>query len=789
MFDYGYYLSLFISLTILGLILVGLGYFLRYLYLKKRRHWKSLNQKIIQIRIPRTGSEEKGDPLKEINLSEQLFSSLSSINEPFIFEIAVKNVGEEICFYLTIPRAHVDFAKRTIQGLFLDARVEETSDYTIFQPHGLAVAGYLSTDKSYLLPINTYSEVQADVFGPILSTLSRVRETDEGVAIQLVVAPADPGIKKNVTFSLEQLKKGEKFSKLATASDFNIKEIYRIITKNGEEEKKDIQLDEDMIKAVGLKLAKPLFSVNVRIITSSGDKDRAEDLFLSISSSLTKFSSPIRNSFKVIKPKNIRSLIFNYVFREIDRKQTMVLNTEEIASIFHLPTATSDVPNVSWLRSKEAAPPEIIPTNGLKIGQSIFRGSVKDIRVTDDDRRRHLYIVGQTGTGKSVLIQNLAMQDMADKKGFCIIDPHGELVDKVLTFVPKHRIDDVIIFDPGDRERPLGLNMLEYDFNKPEEKTFIINEFLAIFNQLFDKAALGPMFERYMRGALNLLMDDMANEPATIVDIPRVFTDDAFRQRKIARSKNQQVIDFWTKEVPKTSGDQSLGNFAPYISSKFDGFNSNDYIRPIIGQAKSSFDFRQAMDEGKIILVNLSKGKIGDISSSLLGMVIVGKILKAALSRVDINEKERKDFYLYIDEFQNYTTDSIATILSEARKYRLNLIVAHQFIAQLKDNIREAVFGNVGNMVSFRVGVEDAEYLVKHFGPVFNEKDLISIENLNAYSKILVNGQPSTPFNMKITWATGGAEAVKDGLKELSRLRYGQDLAQIEEDIQARLRN
>jgi hypothetical protein len=786
MFDFGYYIFSFLFLVIIGAMAILIWHW----FLKRRRHWKSLNLKILQIRIPRDSEDDKKDPLKEINLSEQLFSALSSINEPFVFEVAVKNVGESINFFLAVPRAHVDFTKKVIQGIFLEASVEESSDYTIFQPHGLAVAGYLVTDKSYLLPINTYSETQTDAFGPILSTLSRVRDTNEGVALQLVFTPAGQSTKKMISSALEELKKGGKFSKVATASDFNLKEVYRVLSdqKKKEEEKKEVHVDEDMVKAVSLKLAKPLFLVNARIITSSLDQNRAEDLFLAIASSLTKFSSPIRNSFKIVKPKKIRSLIFNYVFREFDDRQMLVLNTEEMASIFHLPTTTSDVPNVSWSRSKESAPPEMIPSEGLLLGQSVFRGSTKEIRITDEDRRRHLYIVGQTGTGKSVMLQNLAMQDMANGKGLCVIDPHGDLIDKILAFVPRERLDDVIVFDPGDRERPLGLNMLEYDLNKPEEKTFIINEFLAIFNQLFDKAALGPMFERYMRGALNLLMDDMANEPATIVDIPRVFTDEEFRKRKIERSKNQQVIDFWTKEVPKTSGDQGLGNFAPYISSKFDGFISNDYIRPIIGQPKSSLDFRQAMDEGKIILVNLSKGKIGDISSSLLGMVIVGKLLKAALSRVDMGEKERKDFYLYIDEFQNYTTESIATILSEARKYRLNLVIAHQFIAQLTDNIREAVFGNVGNLMAFRVGVPDTELLMKHFGSVFSQKDLISIENLNAYVKILINGVPSDPFNIKFTWANGGSDAVRDGLKELSRLRYGQDLAQIEADIQDRLK-
>lgn len=763
-------------------------------YVRRHRSWESLNLKILSIKIPRATSEEKVDFLKEINLTEQLFNSLSSIKQPFAFELSVKNVGEEINFFLSVSRSVSDFAKREIQGLFLDAKVEEVSDYTIFQPQGTAVAGYLVLAKEYFLPIGTYQEAQADIFAPILSTLSRVNEKDEGVSIQIVARPAPEKTKKTLVWAVEKLKRGSKFSEVSNIDKITLKDFGEAFKGSPKKKEEEVNLppkiDEEMVKAVGLKLAKPLFEVNVRLVTSALDPNRAEDMFVSLSNSFAKFSSPIRNGFKIIKPRKIRSLIFDYVFRNFNKNQTIILNTEELASIFHLPTHSSDVPNVSWLRSKEAPPPEIIPKEGLKLGDSIFRGTTKEIRLTAEDRRRHLYIVGQTGTGKSVLIQNLAMQDMASNQGFCVIDPHGETIEKILAYVPKDRIDDIIVFDPGDRERPLGLNILEYDFNKPEEKTFIVNELLSIFNQLFDKQSMGPMFERYMRSALYLLMDDMVNEPATLMEIPRVFIDEEFRKRKLARSTNPQIIDFWTKEVTKTTGDQSLGNFAPYISSKFDNFISNSYLRPIIGQTKSAFDFRRAMDEGKIILVNLSKGKVGDLSSSLLGMVIVGKILKAALSRVDIaDEKSRRDFYLYIDEFQNYTTDSIATILSEARKYRLNLIVAHQFIAQLKDNIREAVFGNVGNMVSFRIGPPDAEVLVKHFGPTFDEKDLIGIENLNAFSKILVNGEPSKPFNIKITWPTGGSAVVRDGLKELSRLRFGQDLDEIEENILRRLKS
>lgn len=777
-------LILALSLVVLAIVISVLRYFHR------RRRWEGLDLKILSIKIPQN-NKDQNDFLKEINLTEQLFTSLSSINKPFVFELSVKNIGEEINFFLSVPRTVVDFAKREIQGLFLNAKVEEVPDYTIFQPQGTVVAGYLSLNKEYFLPISTYQEAQADVFAPILSTLSRINDKDEGVSFQLVFRPASEKTKKTLVWAIDKLKQGASFSEISRVNRLTIKDVH----ENLSGKKKTIndsvpKIDEEMVKAVSLKLAKPLFEVNARLITSSTDAYRAENLFISLSNSFTKLSSPIRNSFLVIKPKKVRPLIFDYIFRNFNKSQSLFLNTEELASIFHLPTSSSNLPNVSWLRSKESVAPETMPKEGLKLGDSFFRGTTKEIRITDEDRRRHLYIVGQTGTGKSVLIQNLTMWDMAHDKGFCVIDPHGETVEKILAYVPKKRIDDIIVFDPGDRERPVGLNMLEYDFNKPEEKTFIVNELISIFNQLFDKQALGPMFERYMRNALYLLMDDMVNEPATLMEIPRVFTDEEFRQRKINRSTNQQVVDFWTKEVAKTSGEQSLGNFAPYISSKFDNFISNSYLRPIIGQTKSAFDFRTAMDEGKIILVNLSKGRIGDLSSSLLGMVIVGKILKAALSRVDVaDESQRRDFYLYIDEFQNYTTDSIATILSEARKYRLNLIVAHQFIAQLKDNIREAVFGNVGNLVSFRVGPPDAEVLVKHFGPVFDEKDLIGIENLNAFVKILVGGEPAKPFNMKITWPVGGSVAVRDGLKELSRLRFGQDLNVVEADILKRLKD
>ncbi len=394
----------------------------------------------------------------------------------------------------------------------------------------------------------------------------------------------------------------------------------------------------------------------------------------------------------------------------------------------------------------------------------------------------------------------MAIDDVKQGKGISVIDPHGDLVEKILGSIPEKRFNDVIVFDPSERQKPLGMNMLEYDFNRPEEKTFIANEMQGIFNKLFLAETMGPMFEQYMRNALLLLMEAAApsagsgqapsvgGEPATLMEVARIFNDADFRQRKLKKISNPIVVDFWEKEAVKADGEAALANMTPYITSKFNNFTSNDYMRPIIGQVKSAFNFRKVMDEGKILLVNLSKGRIGEINANLLGMVISGKILMAALSRTDIPQEKRRDFNLYIDEFQNFTTDSISVILSEARKYGLNLTIAHQFIAQLTQQIRDAVFGNVGSIISFRVGAQDAEFLVKQFTPVFNENDLVNIDNFNAYAKILINGQTSRPFNIKTLSPEIGNAQAGERIKQISMEKYGRPRQEVEEEIIRRLR-
>jgi len=768
-------------LTIAVLFLLGGGGWFLKKRLELRRHLDVLGMKLYLVRLPRRDKEGK-DLKQEIGLTEQLFAALSNFGKPFVFEIAVPYIGEEIHFFAGVHHLFSEALARQIQSIWPDADVRPSEDYNIFNYSGRTLGGRVVLSDKFVLPIRTYAEVGADTFLPIAGALGKISEIGEGGAVQFVAAPVkSKRYKKEINAALKSLKKGWSLKDvLAPPLNFSTR-------KEGEEKELKI-VDEQSVKAVEAKLAKPLFEVNVRIFASAPSDYKAREIFGGLAAGFAQFEAPNRNSFKIVQPKNIKKLAHEFSFREWDAKEAIILNAEELASIFHFPTAFTELPRLKDLKSREAPPPANLPKTGVLLGVSSFRGEGVEVRISDDDRRRHVYIIGQTGTGKSNLLLNMIAHDLENGKGLAVLDPHGDLVEGILALTPSPRQKDVIVFDPGDIERPLGLNMIEYNFNRPEEKTFIVNEMQNIFNKLFAQETMGPMFEQYMRNALLLLMEDMPNEPATLVEVARVFTDSLFRKRKLTRTKNPTVYDFWEKEAAKAGGEAALANITPYITSKFNNFTANDYMRVIIGQTKSAFDFRELMDEGKILLVNLAKGRIGDINANLLGMIVTGKILMAALSRIDTPEEKRRDFYLYIDEFQNFTTDSIAVILSEARKYRLNLTLAHQFIGQLTEKIRDAVFGNAGSIISFRVGAQDAEFLVKQFAPVFKEQDLLNIDNFNAYVKLLVMGETVKPFNIKTVPAPRGDPAVASRIKENSRKRYGRNRNEVEEEIYKRLR-
>lgn len=755
---------------------------------------KSFKYSLFLLKIPPEESpKEKTQSIKEkIAVAEQLITILINYKKPLVLEIGLPEFGEEIGFYVAVPKELEEALKKHILSFYPKAYLEKTKDYNIFNPKGITIGAYLTQAENWMLPIKTYTELEGDPIQPILNAF-KLKKEGEGMAMQIVISTPPSSLKKQVTKAIKSLKEGQTFKEVLGEAVF--KDVAKQFASSfstaekKEEEKKPKVIDENAIKLLENKISKPLCAVNVRLFVSSPDKERSEEAFEALLSGFDQFDVPLKNRFKAIKPRKLNKMVFNYAFRIFNPREAIYLNTEEIISFWHFPLIVDVAPNVKWVKAREAPPPVELPETGLIIGESIYQGQTRTVRILPNDRRRHLYTIGQTGVGKSVFLTNMAIQDIQEGRGVCVVDPHGDLIEAILGLIPQERFKDVIIFDPSDLDRPMGLNMLEYDFSKPEQKTFIINELLDIFDKLYNLREVGgPMFEYFLRNALGLLMSDTEEVP-TLIDVPRIFTNREFLKQKLAKCPDPLIVDFWENQALKITGghDLSLENVTPYITSKFASFISNDYVRPIIAQKQSSFNFRQIMDEQKIFLVNLSKGKIGDINASLLGLMIVGKILMAAFSRVDLPEDERKDFYLYIDEFQNFTTPSIATILSEARKYRLNLIISHQFIAQLQDNIREAVFGNVGSMVVFRVGVKDAEFLLKQFDPVFNENDMINLDNFTAIVKLLVNNKPTRPFTMRTLPPPKGNSENAKILKDLSRLTFGRPRTLIEQEIAAHL--
>ncbi len=742
---------------------------------------------------------------EEIGVMEQLLtvltrlqSEVSPIKDIFYekpritLEIAAPASSEEILFFITVPKKYSKALEKQVHSYFSEAQIDKVSDYTIFIPDNEIAISNLKLKESQILPLKTYVEMDRDPLNEITTSISKLDHKNEGASIQLVLQRAPIGWRtkgKKIIIKMQQGKRLDEVYKSSGIIKF-ISDLIGTLSKKKEESNVTTQLtpeDQELIKIMQKKVSKSAYNVNIRLVASAKSKERAREIVSHMENSFAQLERHDVNRVVSKKfNKNIDKVAFNFIFRAFNKKFSMLLSVEEIASIFHFPISTTKTPNIASIKSTVSSPPIDMPTEGTLLGYSDFRANRTDVRLTRNDRRRHLYVIGQTGAGKSVFLQEIAKQDIRNGEGLCFIDPHGEAIDDIMTAIPKERAKDVVYFDPSDSERPFGLNMLEFD--KPEEKSFVVNEILNIFDKLYDlKSTGGPMFEQYMRNALLLIMEDVESG-ATLMEIPRVLADEKFRKMKLSKCKNIAVKEFWTKEAEKAGGDSSLANMVPYITSKLTPFLSNDMMRPIISQQKSTINFRDIMDNQKILLVNLSKGKIGEMNSHLLGMIIVGKLLMAALSRVDMAEDDRKDFYLFIDEFQNVTTNSISQILSEARKYRLSITIAHQFIGQLSDDISKAVFGNVGSMVAFRVGAEDAEFLEKQFNPIFSSHDLINVDNYKCFSKILINNKTVTPFSMNTYPPTEGDNDLVDKLKELSSLRYGRDKNLVEMEVATRVK-
>jgi hypothetical protein len=764
---------------------------------------RALNHSLFAITLPSLGTDNTQDFKHFIQAMKQFYLGMFSTvdaakDEYYTLELAVENNRRDIALYASVPRIHEETFEKLVHAYYPEALIEEVvDDYNVFSDNGVGIAGSIAGLKApAIFPLNTDENFEHDPFGALVAALSKLEQTSEGAAIQVTISSDIDSTNALYANVISAAEKG----------DTTVKTLYNDMTdtvlrgvgkgllsffekdKSAEEKEKEKKID-----TVGIELAKKKnrshsLTAGIRVLTTAPTVARAESILSSIKASFNQFSLVESNSIEWhdTSVRHIHDLARDFSFRSFNKSEQLALTIDELATMFHFPAGLVAAPELKESSAPSAPAPIFNAPQSISLGTNNYRGQTSDIRFAKEDRVRHCYVIGQTGTGKTVFLKNMIIQDIKNGDGVCFIDPHGNDIQDILANIPPERIDDVIYFDPAYTARPMGLNLLEYDERFPEQKIFVINELLAIFNKLFDmKVAGGPAFEQYFRNAAGLVMEDPASG-STLLEIGRVLSDKPFRDLKLSRCKNPIIKQFW-QNAEKTTGEASMTNFVPYITNKFDVFISNDIMRPVIAQQHSVLNFRDIMDNKKILLVNLSKGRLGDINSHLIGLLLVGKITMAALSRVDsIGKGPVNDFYLYIDEFQNVTTDSISTILSEARKYRLGLTVAHQYIEQLDEGIKNAVFGNVGSMVVHRVSPENAEVFAKQFAPTFTPDDIMKLQNLDCYIKMLVDGVPVKPFNSHTPFPPRGNAEAAEKIKELSYLKYGRPREEVEEEIMKR---
>lgn len=807
-------MSIWIILFISFIIICVAAYFVFDQYKKMVREAKNYERglKMVPIRIHlpppsddlETGGRDERDVVDEVLSEAQTMYNIIASTAMKGFKTRLygqRHISFEIVasdglvrYYAVVPAVLTETIKQAISAAYPAARLEEVEMENIFSQQGKmqgVIGGEFELKKDFYYPIATYQESRRDAARALLDALSGV-ERGDGAAIQIMFRPAPENWTNKSNQKVESIRNG-KSKKGSAAGALDIMEaLWKPPTYGINNSSADFPqltaLENEEIQAIEDKTKYPGYEVLTRVITSSSTAAKSQAILQSIVSAFSLFDSPRYNGFKFNMTTDVDELITAYIFRFFPQSTNKnILNSVELSTIFHLPDQNS-IPTgkVERQRIRQVDGPTEPMREGLLIGVNEFRGIEKQIRLGVEDRRRHTYIIGQTGMGKSKFLENLAYQDIMEGRGFCFIDPHGDSVEELLGMIPQSRMDDVIYFDPSDTENPLGFNIFEIE--SPEDMDFVISETNSMLESLFDPGntgVVGPRMQNIVRNAALLLMSDP--DGGTFMDIPKVLVDPEFAKQKIKYLRNQRAIDFWTKEWPASQRSNDAGELVSWVVSKWAPFESG-LINNIIGQKKSAFNIREVMDNNKILLVNLSKGKLGEAAAKLLGMVFVMKFQAAAMSRADIPEDERKDFCLFVDEFQNFATDSFESILSEARKYRLNLILANQFITQLKDSIKGAIFGNVPNKIVGRIGIEDAEILQKNFTPTFTAEDLTRTPNYNSITTVLVNGFPSAPFTMKLLPPIGRSNSeIREGLRKYSASKYGRPRAIVEDEIRKRL--
>ncbi len=796
-------------------------------------HRTAKNLVYLKITLPRSDSKmdqerrTEKDFKEKVAIMSQLFRALYEIRELNLwntiktkiwqadnvsFELFVEK--QQLSFYVVINKYYRSIVEKQITTFYKDADIKMSEEpYELFTKGKKVKGFFMYAKRDFWFPINTYKVMEQDPLNNLANVLSKL-SPDEKAGIQIIVNPV-----ANSKWNKTTERMGTRlFKKQSLPLKIPIPIIGPILAllingikgiasvgktnapgaSGGDSYIRMLAPKEEAYKKIGEKAGQVGFDTSIRIVSVADTNQRATEITNNMNVAFSVYHDQYLNWFqnrRILPIDSLNNPWMEYLYsKRIPGllHKTSLFAQDELASLFHFPDSRyNPIPIIKWLQYKVLPPPVELPTEGVVIGRSAYRGQMRDIKIMRDDRTRHQYIIGKSGSGKSVLLSYMARQDIANGDGMCLVDPHGDLVEDTLMTVPKERAKDVVIFDPADTERPMGLNLLET--KTPEERDRASLDAMEIFIKIFGDEIFGPRIQHYFRNACLSLMED-EEEGATIIDVPRMFVDEEFMKYKLTKVKNTVVRSFWEHEYANT-GDREKQEMIPYFSSKFGPFITNTTIRNIIGQPKSAFNIREIMDTQKILLVNLSKGKIGDLNAQLLGLIFVNKINMAAMGRQEIPKEERKDFYLYVDEFQNFATDTFASILSEARKYRLALIMAHQYIAQLtktptgKDDtrVRDAVFGNVGTMLSFKVGADDAEYMAKEYAPLLSEQDILSIANYKAYIKLNIHNTTSRPFSMETIWDPISNEKLSEILKKYSRMKYGRKRVFVDQEIEARL--
>jgi len=757
--------------------------------------------------------DEKKNTIKDykeqISIMEQVYASLKII---YSKKLKKKIIGQDtfsleyiahenqILFYIVCPKPYRSLIEKQITWIYPDAIIEETTEINIFENKKYYEWTYLYPKKAFYLPIKTYQKQESDPINNITNALSKMSSTS--AAIQILLKPIDDDWQKDCFDASSKMSEWKKlgFSLNPLKLIDWILEIISTDKKNNKSKpagKKTSALTQERSKTVDEKWNKTGFETVIRVVITGNNKNKISMELKNIVSSFYQFSSPDFNKFKSTQKHNNYFLVKNYIYRYFRKPfwiNKSILNTEELSSIFHVPNIKyNKTPDIKWQNFKIIKWPVNLPKEWVLIWYNIYRWIKTEVKIKTEDRFRHFYVIWQTGTWKSSVLQVMARQDLKEWRWIAVMDPHWDLVKDLIPFIPRSRADDIIVFDPTDVQRPLWLNMLE--IHNDDEVDLVTNDATAMMLKLFGNEVFWPRIQDYFRNWVMALM----YHPNwwTIVDIVKMFTDESFQAERIKYLRNPIVKDWWEKTYA-SMWDREKQEMIPYFAAKFGQFISNKTMRNILWQAKSSFDVFDVMQKWQILMINLSKWSLWDINSQLLGMILVNKIQQSAMRRDKVPKNERTDFFLYIDEFQNYVTDSIESILSEARKYRLSLNIAHQYMGQLEKsdslskssvNLKDAILWNVWTKMCYKIGSLDWDIMEKEFAPTYSGQDLINMDKFKAAIKLSIDNEPSVPFS--IIPANPYLEKPDDNLAkayyQLSRLKYGRDVAFVWKEIEYRI--